>query len=344
MTYFTKLGFPLKDRTNPADYLLDIIARDLHGDKGPVELPTFVRSADSIGSEVGYTLPVRKQTIWPVQFALVVYRALLQYWRQPFLFWSNIVLAILIAVIATSASWYQIGNGQTAVSKYAAIIFFSVVHQGLVFSFQSSHAFPGERAIMLRERAAGAYRASSYILGKVLADAFVQLPACITFSSILYTRSGLVSLPGNSIKFRLFLWFNILACQAAVSMATAISCVFLSTSTSVVVLAISWEITRLFGGWFVSPLLYHHFKYWKWLDAISYIKYAYVGMSLSLYDDLKFQVLKGQSAKGATLTGLALIKKYGLDEYTISDCVGGLIGLIIGFRLISYLALKFIKI
>lgn len=40
---------------------------------------------------------------------------------------------------------------------------------------QGSHSFPLERALMLRERAAGTYYVSSYFLAKTMADVTVQI-------------------------------------------------------------------------------------------------------------------------------------------------------------------------
>jgi ATP-binding cassette subfamily G (WHITE) protein 2 len=82
------------------------------------------------------------------------------------------------------------------------------------------------------------------------------------------------------------------------------------------------------------------------LDALSYIKYVFVGVSLNEYQGLHLHCLKSQlkAGKCPITSGHQIILQYGLEQYSTVTCVGGLIGLILGFRLIAYIALKLVKI
>mmetsp|Transcript_2884 Transcript_2884/g.4014 ORF Transcript_2884/g.4014 Transcript_2884/m.4014 type:complete len:132 (+) Transcript_2884:1244-1639(+) len=128
---------------------------------------------------------------------------------------------------------------------------------------------------MLRERQAGSYRVSAYFLGKALADFVAQVPSPIIFSLMVYPIIGLNN--SSPEKFQYFLLFMILSSIAATSMVNMISCLFLSLQLTVVIIGVSFEITRLFGGWFVSPLALANYYSWKFADALSYLKYGYVG-------------------------------------------------------------------
>lgn len=192
---------------------------------------------------------------------------------------------------------------------------------------------------MLRERQAGSYRVSAYFIGKTFADFVAQIPAPIIFAGVVYPLVGLNH--SSPAKFQWFLLFMILSSNVAVSMVNMISCLFVSLQLTVVIIGISFEITRLFGGWFVSPLQLNNQYTWKFADALSYLKYAFVGVSLNEYEGL---VLCNPNGVCNLSYANAQILKYGYQQYTVEDCAGYLCVLIIGFRFMSYLGLRFVKL
>jgi len=69
------------------------------------------------------------------------------------------------------------------------------------------NAFPSERLLVLRERAAGTYYASAYFMAKITAETATQLPIPIIFSAIVY---WLVGLQPTASKFFIFTAFMLL--------------------------------------------------------------------------------------------------------------------------------------
>ena len=94
----------------------------------------------------------------------------------------NILVTCVIAVFIGMGAWNDIGDSQSAAGKINAILFFCVIHQGVVSSLQGTYAFPLERALMLRERSAGAYYVSAYFFSKTNVDMIIQLINPIIFS------------------------------------------------------------------------------------------------------------------------------------------------------------------
>ena len=80
------------------------------------------------------------------------------------------------------------------------------------------NTFPSERAIMLRERSAGAYYVSSYYTAKSVVDMLSQIWPPILFSLIAYFMLG-YTLDAN--KFFIYMAFMMLNSLAATSLATA---------------------------------------------------------------------------------------------------------------------------
>jgi len=62
-----------------------------------------------------------------------------------------------------------------------------------------------------------------------------------------------------------------------------------SIELSTVVLAMLMEVTRLYSAFFVSPMQLDNLAGGKWyfMDALSYMKWCYVGLCLNEYSDLQ---------------------------------------------------------
>jgi ATP-binding cassette subfamily G (WHITE) protein 2 len=190
--------------------------------------------------------------------------------------------------------------------------------------------------LVLRERAAGTYHASAYFLAKNLAEFLFQLPAPILFSCIVYWLIGLAPTAG---QFFVFTAFMVLGSVAATSMALMVSALARTTDLAVTILPMSLEVFRLFGGFFLPPASLPN--YYVWLDALSYVKYAYTAISQSQLSGMMFTC--GPADTNCILEGQQMINQRGLDYISVGGCAGVLIAMTILYRLIAYLGVRFIK-
>jgi ATP-binding cassette subfamily G (WHITE) protein 2 len=86
--------------------------------------------------------------------------------------------------------------------------------------------------------------------------------------------------------------------------------------------------------------------YYVFLDAISYVKYTYVGISLNELSGLQLTCTATQlNADGncPITSGSQTIATLGLDRFTIGACIGALILYIFVCRIGAYVAVRFIK-
>ena len=176
---------------------------------------------------------------------------------------------------------------------------------------------------------------SAYFLAKLTAETPLFVISPLLFSSIVYfmigyqvrlgaafqIRVGPTPSPSDPrpapltqatvAKFFIFAAFMMLTQLAAVSLAQAVSALCRDVDTSVVVLPMFLEITRLFGGFFLAPALQQewmvvldyirregcrallrtafHSSAQNWVDhrsACSYIRYAYTSVALNELDGL----------------------------------------------------------
>lgn len=119
------------------------------------------------------------------------------------------------------------------------------------------------------------------------------------------------------------------------------TCFCVSVELSTVVLSLFFEISRLFGGFFASPKQIHSAIEWSFVDVLNYMKYVFVGVALNELEGLELTCNPGE--KCLFTNGEQIADMYGYSEYSIGFCVGILIVLIVGFRLLAYIGLRFIK-
>jgi ATP-binding cassette subfamily G (WHITE) protein 2 len=290
-----------------------------------------------------------KQTLIK-QFSILLRRNIKYHIYNWKLILINTFATIIVSFFVCMSVWNSIGTNKKSAALRQSALFFSVINQGIVSSLQGTHSFPLERNIMLRERASGAYKVSAYFVAKTIGDMIFQIISPILYTCIVYYNIGFQS---EASKFFIFMGFMILASMAATSMSNMISCICVSIELSTIVLAAVYEISRLYGGWFISPTLLFQYPNWKFADSLSYIKYAFVGVSLNENDGLLITCTQSEldstnkciipPINTPPYTGEAFNSFYGYDNYTKSYCAGILIAYIVISRLIGYIALKYIK-
>ena len=329
---------------NDGDLLIDEISTNDN-----IHLVQNLLLDKSLYNDISIFTPKDKQT-WFKQFSILLRRNIKYHIFNWKLIVINTIATIIVSFFICMSVWNSIGINKKSASLRQAALFFSVINQGIVSSLQGTHSFPLERNIMLRERAAGAYRVSSYFVAKTIGDMIFQILSPILYTCIVYYNIGFQS---EASKFFIFMGFMILASMAATSISNMISCICVSIELSTIILAAVYEISRLYGGWFISPKLLFQYPNWKFADSLSYIKYTFVGVSLNENDGLLITCAQSELDSNnkciippintPPYTGAAFNSYYGYDNYTISFCAGILIAYIIISRLIGYVALRYIK-
>ncbi|CAF1061072.1 unnamed protein product [Adineta steineri] len=112
----------------------------------------------------------------------------------------------------------------------------------------------------------------------------------------------------------------------------------------------AFEVSRLFGGFLLAPSRVP--VYFSWLDALSYIKYSFVGASLNELHGLQLNCngLKTTMfnatyniTETCITSGEELIKERGYDHISLEGCIGVLIAFIIFCRAWAFIGVRFLK-
>lgn len=336
------LGLPCPDGINPADYLLDFVTSK--SNSASTDSLQGLIGVAPIDLKIGESKPhfqAREVKNWFTQCGILIVRNIKQQLRRYDIMLINIVVTVVLSIFVSCGVWKDIGTDQLSIAKRAPSLFFACVTQGIIASLQATHSFPLERALSLRERAAGTYFVSAYFVAKSISDTMFQLIPPVVFSCIVYPVIGYQR---SARKFFIYMMFMMLDTMAATSLATMLSCICVSIELTTVVMSVGFEISRLYGGFFISPTQLNDYPDWHFADALSYIKYCFVGVALNELTDLDLTcTAKEISSNTCILTGEAIIKQKGYDNYSIGFNVGILIVYIFGCRLFAYLALRFLK-
>lgn len=338
--FFCLSGFPIPADENPADHFLYVItAGQTVTEQLKEKHPTFDVDLRA-GIERPRFLP-REMTPWYKQFEILFRRSMKEQWRKRNLLWvlygQSVVIAILIGTV-----FLQIGTFQDSIRRRNALLFFCCINQGTFAALMTVNSFSTERILVLRERAAGTYFVSAYFLAKTTAETLCTVPSSILFSICVY---WLVGLQPDGSKFIIFTIIMTLCSLAATSFALTVSTWGRTTDMAVAVLPMILEVTRLFGGFFLAPADLP--DYFSWLDALSYIKYSYVGVALNELEGLVLYCRSSELTEGGTVcpvtSGKQTIDTLGLDFISIGGCIGVLVAFIFGARIFAYFGLRYLK-
>ena len=221
--FLESIGMPCPAEENPADFLLEVISpAAVTGERVDEAAKEHEKRAPPVDLAMGAGksfFDEQDRATWYHQFYVISRRSALQYFRRIDILFMNFVSTALIACFIGGGIWYQQGLSQQAASTtLVPSLFFACVTQGIFGSMQVVNTFPSERAIMLRERSAGAYFVSSYYCAKSAVDMMSQLWPPVLFSCIVYFMVGYTA---DANKFFIYMSFMMLDSLAATSLATA---------------------------------------------------------------------------------------------------------------------------
>lgn len=344
------LRMDVPEHANTADYLIDMLASEHTMDKASSDRLSSMRDIFN-KLDVDLNLGNNKKSFaerdehnWFVQFGVLVDRNMRQSLRRWDMIVMTIIMSAIMALFVAGGTWLNLGDkvGQQFIGFWPSSIFFCFLTQGIAASFQSIHQFPLERSLSMRERSAGTYRVSAYFTAKTISDLCVQLLGPLTFCIIVYPMIGYQS---SADKFFMFLFCLMLDCACATGLATMISCYCVNLNLTTVVLSMGMEICRVYGGFFIPPILMKEIPAWRWADMLSYLKYCFLAGVISQLEGLKFECTDAEIAnnKCTITTGEQVMAQRGYDDYTVAECIGAAIGFLVGYRIIAYIGLRYIK-
>ena len=166
-----------------------------------------------------------------------------------------------------------------------------------------------------------------YATTKLIAEIPIMCFVPFLFLLITYFAIGLNDSLSQFFAFYFVLMFMI---QAATAMGYALSSLFNHETTAVAFAPIVNMPLNLLGGYMISlPGIFQQTpqRYFAWLMYFSPVRYGFKAMMIAQFGDIKTEPVEG------------LLDYYNFQDANYFGCIGALIALFIGFRLLVIFSL-----
>jgi len=222
--------------------------------------------------------------------------------------------------------WFRVGDDiPRRLNDLVGIVFFFIAHWSWCPLFIGLDAFPKEKSVLTKERAAKAYSVEAFFLSKVLAEIPLMFILPALFFAICYPMVGLPS----SVGLQIYL-LTMLHVQVCASFSMLISVVVMDQESSIIVAIIAMCYEMCAGGYFVDMRLLP-----SW---ISWCRFT----SFYFYTNGLFLRLALLGPYGSEIHGM-VIAKYSFSELGAALEIWVLALMAVFFRFFAYIGLRYTK-
>ncbi|KAL9247020.1 hypothetical protein vseg_020492 [Gypsophila vaccaria] len=365
--YFSSIGFSTSLTINPADLLLDLASGIGPDSKHATELGESmekekkqVREALILGYERNISIKLKSElcnfdatsynwnkdashitrkdmkgeqwcTSWWHQFKVLVQRGMKE--RRFEAFNRLRIFQVLSVAILGGLLWWQ--TPESHIEDRIALIFFFTVFWGFYPLYNAVFTFPQERRMLIKERASGMYKLSSYFLARTIGDLPLELALPTAFVFIIYWMGGLKPDPITFIISLIVVLYNVLVAQ---SLGLAFGAILMDIKPATTLASVTTLVFLIAGGYYVQQIP----PFIVWLKYLSYSYYCYkLLLGVQYHENDTYPCLKMDKWELCKVGDVNAIKSMGLNHLWIDVCVMGL--MLVGYRIIAYIALQRVR-
>ena len=353
--FFGDMGLPCPADDNLADFLLDMTTVDVRTtslrasstDVGRRIRGAFLKSPYAalarreIAASEAAGMPAEEAAEghwnlpWTTEFRVLVKRAFLNYSRNPRLAKISVVQSIVQALIA-GAVFFGTDDDQNGIRDREGALFFLTLSNSFAAMSISMFVFQQEKQVFARDRDSGAYRCSSYYLSKTVAELPIQLIAPFVYICIVYPMVGLTADWGRF--FTAFITLESVV-MCATGLGLAISALASSIEVAQIIGPISLLLLMLFGGFYVN--VDNLWVGFKWIEIFSFIQYGYKTLVINEFEGTGPYACSVDAY--CLRNGTLILDQQGFEGDDKWDEFGKLWGVVVLFRLLAYLFLRFLN-
>ncbi|KAL9230717.1 hypothetical protein vseg_006032 [Gypsophila vaccaria] len=365
--YFSSIGFSTSLTINPADLLLDLASGIGPDSKHAMEQGEAmekekkqVREALILGYENNISLKLKTElcnfdmatfnwkkdgsniprksinreqwcTSWWHQFKVLLQRGMKE--RRFEAFNRLRIFQVLSVAILGGLLWWH--TPQSHIEDRIALIFFFSVFWGFYPLYNAVFTFPQERRMLIKERASGMYKLSSYFLARTIGDLPLELALPTAFVFIIYWMGGLKPDPYTFILSLIVVLYNVLVAQ---SLGLAIGAILMDIKPATTLASVTTLVFLIAGGYYVQQIP----PFIVWLKYLSYSYYCYkLLLGVQYHDNDTYPCLKVGKWEWCKVVDVPAVKSMGLNNLWMDVFILGL--MLVGYRIIAYLALQRVR-
>jgi ABC-type multidrug transport system ATPase subunit len=368
--YFGRLGYPVPADFNPADHFLDVISVDQRTEE--LEQQTKGRLGALVQSFAAEAVAARKsaalrgggagggrggvgdaplaveerlqpRTFWPT-FCLLLKRNWREQTRDMTALFMKYFLGVFFSVVF-GLVYFQMGRGQVSIQDRTGILFFMAMNQAFGSSIGTSQVIPLQLKVVNRERAARLYEVLPFYCAAFCVNLPLELVPQLMNGAVVYFMAGLR--PGAE-AFVTFAGILALENFVGIGLGMVLSASLKSVEMAPQVAPAVVVLFLMFSGFFLNdnsvPV------YLSWMKYISFIRYAFIAMSINELRGQKYDcdspAMATVNATGFTefspgpcLDGDQVLERLGFADQTVLENCAYLGVLLVSFNLIAYYVL-----
>jgi ABC-type multidrug transport system ATPase subunit len=362
--YFGTMHFKCPPLTNPADFFMDVTSLDFRSGTAEANSRARVRlfaeeaerrglGAKAVDVATSALLNMREDSIaefegprgdsvetndavmnqgagWLTQFVLLFTRANKSQRRDRGGVGVTVFLDVLYALLL-SALYRGVEDDQEGLQNRLGCLFFICLNLAYGAALPSINLFAGEKYIVIRERASGAYTTSAYYVSKLVAE-LPKLSSKLVFCALVYWIVGFNPDPTRFLNFVLIILAEVLSAQGVgmvlatgmpIGAALALGPAFITVFTLFAGIYLNMDSIPTGAGW---------------VRYIDFIWYAYSALMANEFrdPDAIFACPDGEDATRCLPDGAAVLEMYSFEDIRVAPQIAYQLLLSVGLQLVAF--------
>lgn len=368
--YFTALGHPCPRYCNPSDYYVDLISIDRRSPEREAEclerarvlaeqFMEKVRDTDdhmwkAAGTDVAQTdsspqQPGRgkKDEVITIsrhenrlpgklhQFNTLIRRHMYNDFRDLVTILVHGFEALLMSLLVGSL-YYGAGETRLSIQDTVSLLYMIGALTPFAVVLDVIAKCHTERAMLYHELQDGMYSVTSYFFAKVLGELPEHCVFTLVYGLPIYWLAGLNEAPDRFLLNFLLVWLMVYCSRAmalfvAASLPTLQTSAFMGNALFTVFYLTAGYVINLENLWLVA----------SWLSYASFMRWGFEGMLQVQFRGNEYSITIANMS--INVDGIHVVEALHMNQYPLYSCYLVLLGVCLGFMVLYFLSLKFIK-
>ncbi|XP_072246805.1 ATP-binding cassette sub-family G member 8 [Leuresthes tenuis] len=368
--YFTALGYPCPRYCNPSDFYVDLISIDRRSPEREAECLERVRllaeeftekvrdtddhmwkSSETNTTQTDSTAqqPSRKEGEEVItvskeknrlpgklnQFTILIRRHMYNDFRDLVTLLVHGFEALLMSLLV-GCLYYGAGEKRLNIQDTVALLYMIGALTPFAVVLDVIAKCHTERAMLYHELEDGMYSVTSYFFAKILGELPEHCVFTLVYGLPIYWLSGLNEAPDRFLLNFLIIWLMVYCSRA---MALFVAAALPTLQISAFMGNALFTVFYLTGGFVIS--LENMWLVASWFSYASFMRWGFEGMLQVQFRDNMYSVTIGNFT--FDVDGIHVVEAMKMNQYPLYSCYLVMVAVCLGFMLLYFLCLKFIK-
>ncbi|XP_013886648.1 ATP-binding cassette sub-family G member 8 [Austrofundulus limnaeus] len=366
--YFTALGYPCPRYCNPSDFYVDLISIDR---RNPEREAESLEQARLLSEQFKEKVQDTDDHMWKPpetsaaqtdrlqqpgdsreelitvskeknklpgklsQFTILIRRHMYNDFRDLVTLLVHGFEALLMSLLV-GCLYFGVGEERLNIQDTVALLYMIGALTPFAVVLDVIAKCHTERAMLYHELEDGMYSVTSYFFAKVLGELPEHCAFTLVYGLPIYWLAGLNEDPGRFLLNFLLVWLMVYCSRSmALFVAAALPTLQISAFTGNSLFTVFY----LTGGFVIS--LENMWLVASWLSYASFMRWGFEGMLQVQFRGNKYPVTIGNIT--FNVDGIHVVEAMKMNQYPLFSCYLVLLAICLGFILLYYLCLKFIK-